>query len=149
MEFEKVPKFSHSKVFHPQWWNCKIIKMGFLNCLNHMTQLFNNLFLTQLTSFYDLYLIMAWCHQLGGGLESFLRWWPPSAQWMGPLIFYGDHRGCLNSPIFSNLGLCGACWAHFMCHYELWPTSASHPFSFLTSSLGLAGGKHYLYYLTL
>ena len=31
-------------------------------------------------------------------------------------------------------------WAHFMCHHELWPTSASHPFS-LNSSLGFAGGK--------
>ena len=31
-----------------------------------------------------------------------------------------------------------------MCHHELWPTSVRHPFSFLNSSLGLAGGKHYL-----
>ena len=46
---------------------------------------------------------------------------------------YGHHRGCLNNP----------CWARFMCHHELWPTSVSHPFSFLNSSLGLAGGKHY------
>ena len=30
-----------------------------------------------------------------------------------------------------------------MCHHELWQTSVSHPFSFLNSSLGLAGGKHY------
>ena len=32
-----------------------------------------------------------------------------------------------------------------MCHHELWPTPASHPFSFRNSnsSLGLAGGKHY------
>ena len=29
-----------------------------------------------------------------------------------------------------------------MCHHELWPTSVSHPFSFLNSSLGLAGEKH-------
>ena len=40
-------------------------------------------------------------------------------------------------------GLCAACWAHFMCHHELWPTSVSHPFSFLDSSLRLAGGKYY------
>ena len=45
--------------------------------------------------------------------------------------------GCLN------LGLCAAGWAHFMCHHKLWPTSASRPFSFLNSSLGLAEGKHY------
>ena len=30
-----------------------------------------------------------------------------------------------------------------MCHHELRPTSVSHPFSFLNSSLGIAGGKHY------
>ena len=30
-----------------------------------------------------------------------------------------------------------------MSHHELWPTSVSHPFSFLNSSLGLAGEKHY------
>ena len=46
-------------------------------------------------------------------------------------------------PYFFNLGLCAACWAHFMCHHELWPTSVSHPSSFLNISLGLAGGKHY------
>ena len=80
---------------------------------------------------------------LGWGLGAFLRWWPPSAMWAGPLIFYGRHRGCLNNPIFLNLGLCAACWAHFMCHQELWPTSVSHPFPFLNSSLGLAGRKHY------
>ena len=61
----------------------------------------------------------------GWGLGSFLRWWPPSAMWAGPLSFYGHHRGCLNNPIFSNLGLCAACWAHFMWHHKFWPTSAS------------------------
>ena len=50
------------------------------------------------------------------------------------VLYYGHHRGCLNNPIFSNLGLCAACWAHFMCHHELWPTSVSHPFSSLNSS---------------
>ena len=30
-----------------------------------------------------------------------------------------------------------------MRHHELWPTSVSHSFSSLNSSLGLAGGKHY------
>ena len=78
----------------------------------------------------------------GWGLGAFLRWWPPSTMWAGPLIYYGHHRGCLNNPIFSNLGLCAACWAHFICHHELCPTSVSHPFSFLNSSLGLAGEKH-------
>ena len=35
------------------------------------------------------------------------------------------------------------CWAHFMCHQKLRPTSVSHPFSFLNSSWGLTGEKHY------
>ena len=46
-------------------------------------------------------------------------------------VLYAHHLGCLNNPIFSNLGLSAACWAHSMCHHELWPTSVSHPSSFL------------------
>ena len=53
------------------------------------------------------------------------------------------HRGCLNNRIFSNLGLCAACWACFMCNHELWPVSVSRSFFSLSSSLGQAGGKHY------
>ena len=60
-----------------------------------------------------------------------------------PLIFLYHHWGYLNNPIFLNMGLCAACWAHFMCHHELWPTSVSHTFSSLNSSLDLAAGKHY------
>ena len=51
--------------------------------------------------------------------------------------------GCLNNNIFSNLGLCAACWARFMYHHELWPTSVGHPFSSLNSSPGFAGGQHH------
>ena len=83
-----------------------------------------------------------WNTKVGGGLGAFLRWWPPSAMWVGPLIFYGRHWRCVNNPIFSDLGWCAACWAHFMCPHELWPTSVSHPFSSL-NSLGLSGGKYY------
>ena len=50
-------------------------------------------------------------------------------------------RGCLNNPIFSNLGLCAACWTHFMCHHELWPTSLGHPFSFFQFILRPYWGK--------
>ena len=57
---------------------------------------------------------------------------------------YAHHQGWLNNPIFSNLGLCAACWARFMYDHQLWPTSVSHPFSSLNSSLGFAGGKHCL-----
>ena len=59
-------------------------------------------------------------------------------------LFMATTGDVLNNPIFSSLGLCAACWAHFMCHYKLWPSSVSHPFSFPNSSLGLAGGKYYL-----
>ena len=38
---------------------------------------------------------------------------------------------------------CVTCWARFMCHHQLWPTSLSHPFSSLNSALGFAGGKHF------
>ena len=79
----------------------------------------------------------------GWGLGAFLRRWPPSAMLAGPLIYYGHHRGCLNNSIFSNLGLCAACWARFTCHHELWPTLVSHPFSSLNCSFGFAWGKHY------
>ena len=78
----------------------------------------------------------------GWGLGALLRWWPPSAMRAGSLSFYGQHRGCLNNNIFSNLGLRNAYWAHFLCHHEYWPTSASNPFSFFNTSLGLSGGKH-------
>ena len=56
--------------------------------------------------------------------------------------FEGPGRGCLNNPICPNSGLYVVCWIRFMCHYELWPTSTSHPSS-LSSSLCLARGKHY------
>ena len=32
---------------------------------------------------------------------------------------------------------------HISCHHESWPTSVSHPFPSLNSSLGFTGGKHY------
>ena len=81
-------------------------------------------------------------HDGGWGVGTFLRWWPPSAVWAGLLIFYGHHRRCLKNSIFSNLGLCAACWAHFMCHHKWWPTSVIHPFSSLNRSLGLTGRKY-------
>ena len=80
-------------------------------------------------------------NESGWELGAFLRWWPPSAMWSGPFIFYGCHGGCLND-ILSNLGLRAACWAYFMCHHELWPTSMSRPFSSLNSSFGLTEGEN-------
>ena len=78
-------------------------------------------------------------------MVTYLRWWPPSTfnVWMGPLSFLWPPPGCLNNTVFSNLSLCAACWAHFMCHHEVWPTSVGHPFSFLNSSWGLTWEKHY------
>ena len=79
------------------------------------------------------------CNMWVGVGDPFLRWRSPSNMWVGPLIFFKCHQqGCLNNPIFSNLGLYATCWACFICHHELWPIPVSHPFS-----LGLAGGKHY------
>ena len=49
------------------------------------------------------------------------------------------HQGCVNNFIFSNWG---SCRAHFMCHHELRPTSASHPFSFPNSFCGLMEKKY-------
>ena len=86
--------------------------------------------------------------QLSGWvLGAFLGWWPPSAMWVGPLIFLWPPPGCLNNPIFSNLRLSATFWAHFLCHRELRPTSVGHHFSFLNSSWGLTEGKHY-YHVT-
>ena len=79
----------------------------------------------------------------GWGLRTFLRWWPHSTMCASPLILFMDNLGYLNNPIFSNLGLCTAWWACFMCLHELWPKSVSHRFSSLNSSLGLTGGKCY------
>ena len=79
-----------------------------------------------------------WRSSCGWGLRAFLRWWPPSIMWAGPLIYFWPSPGMsANNPIFSNLGLCAACCARFMCHHELWPTSVSHPFSSLNSSPAL------------
>ena len=70
----------------------------------------------------------------GWGLGSFLRWWPPSAMWAGPFnLFMATTGDVWIIPSFSNLGLCAACWALFMCHHELWPTSVSCPFPFLNT----------------
>ena len=52
-------------------------------------------------------------------------------------LFKYHHWGCLNNPTFWNSGLFAVCWTRFTCHHELWPTSVSHPFSTLNSSLGL------------
>ena len=81
-------------------------------------------------------------HELGWGLGSFLRWWSLSTMWDGPLIFSVPPLGMSEWSHLIEFKLCAACWAHFTYHYELWPTSVSHPLSSLNSSLGLAGGKY-------
>ena len=58
-------------------------------------------------------------------------------------LFMATTGGVWIIPYFQIWGLCTACWAHFMCHHKLWPTLVGHPFSFLNSSWGLTGGKHY------
>ena len=77
------------------------------------------------------------------GVGAFLRWWLPSTVCGVFNLFMATTGGVWIIPSFSNLGLCAVCWARFMCHHELWPTSVDHPFSFLNSSWGLTGAKHY------
>ena len=151
LEFALSHRFVNNHVFQVDPHDNNVIIMSFwrnnyviiTSCACWVT---NNLDQFICGSYNDYYM---WCFEdfwtikRGWGLGVFLRWWPPSTIWAGHFIFHGHHRGCLNNPIFSNLGLCAACWAHFMCHHELWPTSVSHPFSFFDSSLCLAGGKQY------
>ena len=88
------------------------------------------------------YILSAYDNAVPSAKCAFFCRWMQKYEWY-LVNMYGHHQGCLNNPIFLNLGLFAACWALFMCHYELWPTLVSHPFSFLNSSLGLARGKHY------
>ena len=58
-----------------------------------------------------------------------LRRWPPLTMHAGHLISSSTiTEDVWKSRLFE---FCAACWAHFMCHQELWPTSVSHPFSLL------------------
>ena len=57
--------------------------------------------------------------------------------------FFANKSGFVPNYTFLNLGWYAACRARSMCHHESWPISVSHPYSFLNSSLGLAGAKHY------
>ena len=68
------------------------------------------------------------------GWGLFLRCWSPQPCG-GSFNIFGHRRECLNNPIFSNMGLCGACWAHFMCHHELWLILVRHLSSSLNNSL--------------
>ena len=79
----------------------------------------------------------------GRGLGAFRRWWPPSPMWAGPFNMFKAITGDVRIiPSFQIRGYVLHFQARFMCHYELWPTSVSHPFSFLNSSFGLTWGKH-------
>ena len=80
----------------------------------------------------------------GCGLETFLSWWPLQPCGRVLKFFMATTGDVWIIPSFLIWWLCAACWAHFMCHHKLWPTSVSHPFSFLNIFLGLAWGKHYL-----
>ena len=52
--------------------------------------------------------------------------------------FYRHHSRAFEWSHLFNLGLGAACWAHFICQHELWPS-----LSFRNSSWGVGGGKHY------
>ena len=73
-----------------------------------------------------------------GGDGRSLRWWPFSTLGWPFIHFNCHHLGCRNNLIFSNFGIWPACWAHFMSHHELWPTSVRHPFYFTGILLSLS-----------
>ena len=50
-------------------------------------------------------IILSHINAIWVGVEGFLRWWPPSTIWAGPVIFLWLPPGCLNNPIFPNLVL--------------------------------------------
>ena len=79
-------------------------------------------------------------NNVGGRL--FLRWWPTSAMWAIPLHFLSATIVDVWIIPSFQYGVLSCTYACFMCHHEWWPTAMSHPFSFLDSSLGLAGGTH-------
>ena len=94
--------------------------------------------------------IRVWTHKrhpiprlmgVGGGWG--LRWW--STMWVGPLISSSTSTG--DVWIFPSSQIWGYMlyveYISCVVTHESWPTSVSHSFSSLNSSLGLAGGKHY------
>ena len=112
-----------------------------------------NLFLGKIKTqicIFNLYSNLRWCRSMkttiiqrnlyNGASEVLLKTY--KFHHLLGTVYFLPPLGSLNNPIFSNLGLCAACWACFMCHHKLWPTSVSHPFSSLYSSFGFAGGKH-------
>ena len=60
--------------------------------------------------------------------------------WHGPLILL-NHRDIWIISSFFHSALCVACWSCCMSNHELQPVSVSHPFVFVSSSSGLAGGN--------
>ena len=78
------------------------------------------------------------------GIRGVSKVVPRSTMWCGCVLqpFYGHYWGVWIIPSFRILGY-DPCWAHFMCHLEVWPKSVGHPLSILNSSSGLRGGKHY------
>ena len=77
------------------------------------------------------------------------KWWMGVGGFSKVVATFNHIGGSINlimseySNLFEFRVMWCICWAHFMCQYELWPTSVSHTFSFLNSSWCLAGGKHY------
>ena len=76
----------------------------------------------------------------GWGLGAFLRWWPPSTLWAGPLIFLWPPPGMSESlRIWGYVLPVEHIWCVFTnCGRHQWTIS-----SLLNSSLALVGGKHY------
>ena len=78
----------------------------------------------------------------GWGSRAFLRWWPPSAIWGGPLIFMATTGDVWIIPSFQIWGNVLHV-EHVSCVITNCGQHLRHPFSFLNSTSGHAGEKHY------
>ena len=144
--FDESCLFFHSEVFifhykHKLSWDCLILIMG-------ISILMTSSYLNNPSLFHNGHWSMLWKPTTWTFANAWVRGFSDVVATFNHSgrsfnLFYGNHWGCLNNPIFFNLGLCDACWAHFMCHHKLWPTWVSHTFSFLNSSVDFAGGKQY------
>ena len=126
--------------FHVKFWNSCIPWMGGLIDMDRKGYESIGCYTCFVSSSFDLDPGFS----SGCGLGTFLSWWPPSTMWVVLKFFMATTGDVWIIPSFRILVLCAACWRHFMCHHKLWPTSVSHPFSFLNNFLSLAWGKHYL-----
>ena len=79
----------------------------------------------------------------GWGLGAFLKWWPPSTMWAGPLIFLWPPPGVSEYSHIFKFGFMCYMLSTFQMSSRI-VANISGPFLFLNSSWGLTGGKYFL-----